>query len=623
MKSVFLILGLLAIHRRRLQVAVCGAVLAVAGYFPYANAVTFDLSQHGLSGVTGSADTTLSYGALWRTQSRDPALISIASGGTDRDPNTGNGDLNYDQGDMVNSIFRIGEELQLKYKNYTVFARGDYFYDVRAHQDRDKFNQQGQDLLIDKARLLDAFISGDYNISGHLLNVRVGRQVINWGESTFIQNGLNAINVIDVNNLRQPGSELKDALLPNPAFTFSLGITDNVSIAGFVLTSFHHVMLDPNGAFFSQTDSLSEGGSRVYLGLGREPGGGPHNATPSASFISRAPNDEPHGWNQFGLALHYVVPALNYAEFGLYYEHLASHVPILSVIAQQNQAVPGTGMINGATGVPQPGADGTAQYFEDYPSGINVYGLSFATSLPFGIALQGEYTYRPNLPVQIAPGEVALAALELPSLIAPQIGAFPGGSVIRGYDRLAAHQFQFTLTRLFADPGLGANQLVVLSEFGANYLDLPDNMKFASKTTMPILAAFYGANGPLASLTNGSVQTTGFLTKFSWGYRAVAQLKYLNLFHSVNVTPNLAFSQDVTGIGPNFNQGAKAVTLGVDFDYLNNWHASVAYTNFFGGHIHNTGVDPIPTPGQSSFYKTEANGMKDRDFVAASVSYSF
>ena len=34
--------------------------------------------------------------------------------------------------------------------------------------------------------------------------------MINWGESTFIQGGINAINPVDVSALRVPGAELRD-----------------------------------------------------------------------------------------------------------------------------------------------------------------------------------------------------------------------------------------------------------------------------------------------------------------------------------------------------------------------------------------------------------------------------
>ena len=49
--------------------------------------------------------------------------------------------------------------------------------------------------------LLDAFVSADYTIADMPVNLRLGKQVINWGESTFILNGNNVFNPIDVARL--------------------------------------------------------------------------------------------------------------------------------------------------------------------------------------------------------------------------------------------------------------------------------------------------------------------------------------------------------------------------------------------------------------------------------------
>ena len=38
--------------------------------------------------------------------------------------------------------------------------------------------------------------------------------MINWGESTFIQGGINVVNPVDVSRLRVAGAELKEAFLP-------------------------------------------------------------------------------------------------------------------------------------------------------------------------------------------------------------------------------------------------------------------------------------------------------------------------------------------------------------------------------------------------------------------------
>ena len=94
----------------------------------------------------------------------------------------------------------------------------------------------------------------------------------------------------------------------------------------------------------------------------------------------------------------------------------------------------------------------------------------------------------------------------------------------------------------------------------------------------------------------------GFITSSSWGYRLRASAEYSNVFAGINLTPSIAWSHDVDGYGPNFSEGAKAVSLGLNADYQNTYTASLSYTDFFGGD-YNTNVD--------------------RDFVALSFGVNF
>ena len=96
----------------------------------------------------------------------------------------------------------------------------------------------------------------------------------------------------------------------------------------------------------------------------------------------------------------------------------------------------------------------------------------------------------------------------------------------------------------------------------------------------------------------------GFVTKNSWGYRLRGQLDYSNAIAGINLKPNMAFSHDVEGYGPNglFNEGAKAVSIGLDADYRNTYTAGLSYTNFFGG---------------------DYNTMTDRDFVSLTFGVNF
>ena len=108
-------------------------------------------------------------------------------------------------------------------------------------------------------------------------------------------------------------------------------------------------------------------------------------------------------------------------------------------------------------------------------------------------------------------------------------------------------------------------------------------------------------DNPSAREVNG---WKGFVTKNSWGYRVRGQLDYSDVFAGINLKPNMAFSHDVKGYGPNglFNEGAKAVSVGLDADYKHTYTAGLSYTNFFGGRY---------------------NTFKDRDFVSLTFGVNF
>jgi len=108
--------------------------------------------------------------------------------------------------------------------------------------------------------LFDAFLRHEFDVGGRRLNVRLGSQVVSWGESTFILGGINAINPIDVVRFRTPGSELKEAFIPVPMLWASQQVTDNVTLEAFYQFKFEPFMIDPSGAFFSTTDVFGPGG---------------------------------------------------------------------------------------------------------------------------------------------------------------------------------------------------------------------------------------------------------------------------------------------------------------------------------------------------------------------------
>jgi hypothetical protein len=606
--------------------------------------------------ITGSVDTTLSYGVAVRASKRDINLYGIANGGNSRSVNEDDGDLNYDNGKLYSNLAKASMDVEAKWKNWGVFLRGYGFYDYVNARD-DKLGPIGTKDIGKNWVGLDGFVSAAFEPMDKNLRLRFGRQSISWGESTFIPGGINIISPVDVARLRTPGAEVKEAQLVTTGIWASQELSSGTSIEGFYLTNWNKNKIDPRGSYFSNNDTVSDDSNQVIVSFGRRqdqhfppsnpvPPGiptlsaaasalyGPYN--PAASiWVQRANDHDPSDNGQYGVAFRYLAKELNNSEFGFYFINYHSRSPFVSGIKGTTTSVltggPLIAPICATPALRSLCATGTAKYFADFPEDIKLYGVSFNTPGPYGIAFQGEYSYRPNLPVQYASAEVILATLGLPNLLtgytqipgapagATAASLVPDGTTITGYQRLKASQFQTTATKSW--PGvLSAENFVLVGEVGFNYFHgLPSDVKFSGPATYLPATQF----GAVVSGAN-AVQQTGFLTNFSWGYRLVGRLEYADALFSGNLSPRLAWAQDVDGVGPNFNQGVKSWAIGLAWDYQRKWLVDLQYTGYYGGRTYcGTDVPGSGVVGQPASWCSDANPLKDRDFYSFSVSYSF
>ncbi len=291
-------------------------------------------------GWNGSLNTTVSYGQLYRDEKRDPRLIATANGGIGRSPNIDDGNLNYDEG-LVSSAFKMVTELALDRENFGIFVRGSALYDLEVEDndpDRTVISPQGRDLAGSYVRLLDAFIYGRWDLSGHELEVRAGKQVVNWGESTFIQSGINnAINHFDVSALRVPGSELREAYLPQEMLKLSYAFTDNITGEAIGIFDWDRTEPEPVGSYFASNDFVPRGGSQVFLGFGAfsdfgtdfTPLGGPFIENFQA--VPRGKTIKADGSGQYGVSLRFFMPDFSQgSELGLFFVNYHSKLPVIS-----------------------------------------------------------------------------------------------------------------------------------------------------------------------------------------------------------------------------------------------------------------------------------------------------
>ena len=649
---------------------------------PAAQAFEFERGE-----LSGSLDTTVSYGYSWRVEERDNDLVAksyfnpllctqnvplaaipvgpgrcTSTGGVPGSAfqlaapgrfsaNRDDGNVKYDDGDAISSAFKITSEISLNWRTWGAFARATYFYDFE-NADRDDLTDIAKDRIGQRFRMLDAFVFKDFELGddGALGGtVRVGRQVVSWGEGTFIQNGINVINPVDLSALRVAGAELKEAFLPIDMAWGSINLSENVALEALYMFEFEEIEVDASGTFFSANDFGTPGGTYVMLGFGTTPQpvnnperfgstcyAGPAGYATSDRFadlsaiygpataaqiiaigcgnaVGRIEDRAASNEGQFGLALRWYAEALNETEFGFYFLNYHSRVPLLSGRAVNNPAV-------GAA---------SGRFFVEYPEDIQMFGLSWNTTLPGGVAWQGEISHRPNAPLQVDDVELLFAALSPlnPFIPAPalrfnsQLGQYALGQEVRGWREHEMSQLQMTFTKAFAEV-LGANQLSMVAEVGATEVwDLPDHseLRYEGEGTdtgggcdVGDVTAAGGFAGPGVLLfgcgRNPLTQTGGFPTAFSWGYRLAARADYSSAFGTpLTLSPRVAFNHDVSGITPgpggNFLEDRKSLTLGVEANYLNQVIFDLSYTQFMGAE--------------------QYNQIHDRDFASFTVKYSF
>lgn len=585
---------------------------------------------------SGSWDTTVSYGASWRMDDYDPdevgkAVHNPTVGFLDNagqraaqgrwSVNGDDGNLNYpDGGDLISNTIKLTTELDIKWRSFGAFFRASAFYDFE-NEGKDVLSEVAQRRVGKDIRILDAFIWGDHAIGDRYLTWRLGRQVVSWGESTFIQGGLNAINPVDVSKLRIAGAELKEAFEGVNMVWANIDITPTISFEPLYIFEWKPIIPDPAGTYFSTNDIATPGGSYAMLNFGVVPqpvinpdlydtvcGQGNLSASDmalppqligagcSASF-PRADTVKASDSGQYGAALRWFAENWNGTEFGLYYLNYHSRLPLISGVSITSTSV------------------NTGRYFTEYPEDIHLLGISFNTSVGTW-SLGGEVSYRPNAPLQFDDVELLFAGLTPlnPLIPAPvnrfksQLGEFGPGEFIQGWDEHKVWQGQSTLTKLFG-PGnfLKADQIAFVAEAGLNYItDLP------SKDWQRYNGDGTDTGGGYDYLTgdfrNPQTETGGFADDFSWGYRVAARADYNNAFGTPwTLSPTIGWQHDVSGTTPgpggSFIDGRKQLSLGLTFSYLHQWVMNVSYTSYFGGGKYNL--------------------LSDRDFIGASVSYSF
>jgi len=308
--------------------------------------------------------------------------------------NFDDGNLNYAKGDIVQAPFKFNQDLTLTSGDFGLFLRTVLIYDhpnyhnfaenqpnliTAENADEVAFNgvvglggeqienrylprvfgrgaptrrERSDDEALDQLGLrydiLDFNVFGKFEIAGEReLLVRVGRQQINWGESTVaVLNSVNQVNPVNANSLYRVGFGLLEELFsPVGMIRLSTELVDNVGIDVYYQYEWEPIEIPTPGSFMSFADvgtydlvdnlNASFGGSAVDPDKVGSPLNNPLSTiAPTTLTLDRRGDNNPKDQGQYGISLKYYADWLNNGtDLSFYFLNYHSKLPYVSAFA--------------------------------------------------------------------------------------------------------------------------------------------------------------------------------------------------------------------------------------------------------------------------------------------------
>lgn len=520
----------------RILAAGCPRPSRLAAALAASLAVPAQALPFNIGGLEGQLDSQLTLSSRWATASADRDLIGASNGGRAPAASGDDGRLNFKRGETFSKRFSGQHALELKSGASGLLLSGRYWYDFELQDEARPFaaiDDHGRERGAQAAgaELLEAFAWHHHLIGEQPGSLRLGRQVVHWGEGVLIPGGIDSINPFDAAIWRRAQAPLREGRLPLNLLHGVQSLNDSLTLEAFYQLEWRPTTLDNCATFLAQADYLADGCNQLA-----QPAGGP---------LPRGADRDARDSGQFGLALHYYLEPLA-TELGAYALNYHSRLPLL-----------------GLSG---------ASYFLAYPEDIRLYGLSFATTLAGGSVWRGELSHRPDAPLQ------------------PSIGdGLASGQAQPAWRRHAVSQLQTSLSHQF-DQVMGASRLSLVGELGWVHVGGLDGRYGRD----PLFGPGPQADGscPLTAGASGRYcEGDGFTSRDAWGYRLQAVWEYPQVYAGIDLRPSLSWAHDVEGHAPapeaTFVESRKALSLGLDADYRDTYTASLAYTDFFGGKYSN------------------------------------
>ncbi|MCP9757843.1 DUF1302 family protein [Aquitalea sp. S1-19] len=367
--------------------------LALIGSPAYAaEAIEFE------NGAKLDYQATVSYGVGVRVKDASDKLTNGPD--TNRNPlatNLDDGNHNFDKGDLTTNRLGLNAEMNLSRGNMGLMLRGTAFYDDVYHKSNannspktvnkfganDQFTDGTEFYSGGRAKFLDAYVYNTWDVGGDKrLTVKLGNQVVAWGESLFYGNASAAQVPFDAVKGLSPGTEVKEILLPVPQVSGLLELAPNFSLMGYYQFQWKGTELPPVGSYLSSADMLGPGAEFI------RPDAGGFGSADTAKKIAFGEKKKPQNDGQFGIGARWgVTDATELSAYYLQYHDKNPNV-VINYKPFTSPFLPGF-----AAPVP-------TSYDEIYFDKIKLVGASISTRLG-DMQVGGELTYRDGVPMLV------------------------------------------------------------------------------------------------------------------------------------------------------------------------------------------------------------------------------
>ncbi len=488
-------------------------------------APTLELGEN----TTLDSSLTVNYTASMRTEKPDHEYLNNI--------NYDDATRNFKRGSLINNRVSVFGELMLKHDNLGAVMRASHFYDEVYHQRNDNdspdtvnktgryndFSRDTRKLSGSKARLLDAYVYGDFTVNDdQYLSLKAGRHLVAWGESLFWPNISQGQAPVDSTKFNVPGTEAKDAYLPVGQVSGSWSVNEDLALLGFYQYKWEETQLNPVGDYFG-SDTFGPGAEFFRLAPGIV------DNLPNGAAVGYGGSVKPGDSGEWGLGTRYRLT--QNTEIGLFHYRYQDRVPALFFDF--------TGQTHYSSLNKAGGSGNGPSYQLGYFDNIKLTGVSFTTKAGDSVQFAGDLSYRDGAAVYLSNG-------------APARGQVWQGNLNAVY---------------MIGPTFMAQQTTLMTEVVHQRIQGVDDLT--------ITGGGAGTDGTFNKYVyDGQTRGSSLLG-------IGAYFDHPNVFNGWDLTTKATWTQNIDGSAySGLGRAEKRLTLGGDFKYLGNFQMGLTYVAY-------------------------------------------